>query len=491
MLHLTCSACTLQNTTGDHLQQEPNQKTAALILMSVIGMLIFVSLLGNFTTTIDAFQVELGLTIFDRGYTQLSLPPLGVIRARTHLPPLMLKASLTNINLGQLQRGLGRLDDETYLEDLQLDTRRKLNMFIARLLALAFLGGVAGPYLIGERNRRRILIGGLIGLLLLGGLLSASYATYQPMAFMNPEFEGILTAAPWMFGLVEETLFKVRSLGEQLELIAVNLNDLFKQVELLEPLGTVAGDLKVAHISDLHNNPAGMDFVSQVVATFDVDIVIDTGDLTDFGTQIEAELAAPIEDFGIPYVFVPGNHDSPQVIERMREIPNVIVLEGGLVTVKGLRIAGIADPSSRGPEMAVGPERVLNEYALRLELILDDAVEPPHVVAVHNPGIASRFTNRVNVVLTGHNHQVYITERGESVMINAGTTGASGIRGLQARRETPFSLILLHWGKQNDGEFYLKAADIIRVFQFQSGFSLERRMFGSVQADDETEEEFE
>lgn len=471
------------------MQQIPNRKTASLILMSVIGMLIFVSLLGNFTTTIDAFQVELGLTIFDRGYTQLSLPPLGVVRAKTHMPPLMLKASLTNINLDQLQRGLGKLDDEEYVEELRLNTRRKINMFLARLLVLAFLGGAAGQYLIGERNRRRVLVGGLIGVLLLGGLLSASYATYQPMAFMNPEFEGILTAAPWMFGLVEETLFKVRTLGEQLELIAVNLNELFIQVESLEPLGTVAGDLKVAHISDLHNNPAGMDFVTQVVATFGVDLVIDTGDLTDFGTQIEAELAAPIEDIEIPYVFVPGNHDSPQVIERMREIPNVIVLEEGLVSVKGLRIAGIADPSASGPEMAVGPERVLNEYALRLDLLLDEAAEPPHVVAVHNPGIASRFTNRVNVVLTGHNHQVYITERGDSVMINAGTTGASGIRGLQARRETPFSLVLLHWGQLNGGEFYLKAADIIRVFQFQSGFSLERRMFGSVRSAEESEED--
>ncbi len=473
----------MSNITGDYLQQAHKRKAAELIFVSIVGMLIIVSMLGSFVTTINAFQVELGLTVFDRGYTQLSLPPLGVIRARTHLPPLMLKASLININLDQLQRGLTKLEDEIYVEELRQDTKRKINIFIARLLFLAFLGGSAGPYLVGERNRKRILVGGLIGLLLLGALLSASYATYQPMAFMNPEFEGILTAAPWMFGLVEETLFKVRTLGEQLELIAVNLNELFIQVESLEPLGTVAGDLKVAHISDLHNNPAGMDFVVQVVATFGVDLVIDTGDLTDFGTQLEAELASPIENIGIPYVFVPGNHDSPQVIERMKDISNVIVLEEGIVTVKGLRIAGLADPSSSGPGISVGPERELNEYALRLSRILDESSESPHLVAVHNPGIASRFMERVNVVLTGHNHQIYITERGDSVMINAGTTGASGIRGLQARRETPFSLVLLHWGKQSDGDFYLKAADVIRVFQFQSGFSLERRMFVSVETD--------
>ncbi|NLZ38395.1 MAG: hypothetical protein GX893_02145, partial [Firmicutes bacterium] len=75
------------------------RQTVAFVLLAVVGMLVFVSLLGNFTTTLDPLQLELGLTIFDRGYTQLELPPLGLIRARTHFPPLMLKVRLLNINL--------------------------------------------------------------------------------------------------------------------------------------------------------------------------------------------------------------------------------------------------------------------------------------------------------------------------------------------------------------------------------------------------------
>jgi Icc-related predicted phosphoesterase len=391
----------------------------------------------------------------------------------------MLKVSLANINLDQLQQTIGQVDDEQFQADLRRGARQTVLVFIARLLVLALLGGVAGPYFFGERERRRLLAAGLAGMLILAVLLVASYATYQPLAFMNPEFEGILKAAPWMFGLLEEALFKVRTLGEQLELIAVNMNLLFEQVERLEPVGTVDGLLKVAHISDLHNNPAGMDFVAQVVATFGVDIVIDTGDITDFGTPIEAELAVPIERFGIPYVFVPGNHDSPEVIARLGQLENVTVLEEGMITVKGLRIAGIADPSSRGTGMVVAADSILDEYALRLHRLLDEQEAVPHVVAVHHPRIARAFLDRVNVVLTGHIHQLSITEKGSSVMINAGTTGASGIRGLQARRETPFSLVLLHFDLSEDGEYYLKAADIIRVFQMQSGFSLERRLFGS------------
>lgn len=253
----------------------------------------------------------------------------------------------------------------------------------------------------------------------------------------------------------------------------------------MEPGGTVDGEIKVAHISDLHNNPAGMDFVRQVVNTFGVDMVIDTGDITDFGTEIEAGLAAPIEDFGIPYIFVPGNHDSPEVIARMQEFTNVTVLEEGQVEILGLRIAGIADPSSRDTGMVVAPDPVLNEYTERLQRVIDEGEELPHIVAVHHPRIAQTFLGRIRVILTGHTHQLSITERGESVMINAGTTGASGIRGLQARGETPFSLVLLHFGRQADDELYLKAADIIQVFQLQSGFLLERRLFGTVSEEPE------
>lgn len=457
--------------------------TVILILLAIISMLAFVSLLGSHTAVLDAFQIEFSLMIFDHGYTQLEFPPLGIVRAQTHFPPLMLKARLINVDLAQLRLLLEKAEDQAYLDSLRAKARGEINVFLARLLLLAFLGGAAGPLIFGERNRKKILLAGLIGMIVLGSLLALSYATFEPMAFMNPEFEGILKAAPWIFGLLEESLLRVRSLGEQLELIAVNMNVLFKQIEQLEPLGTVEGELKVVHVSDLHNNPAGMDFLEQVVDTFAVDLVIDTGDITDFGTDIEAGLASPLEHFGIPYVFVPGNHDSPNVIARLQEIDNVIVLEEEQIEVVGLRVAGIADPSAKDMRMVVAAEAVLDEYAARLHRVIDEAEQLPHVVAVHHPRIAESFLSRVQVVLTGHTHQFSIKEQGESVMINAGTTGASGIRGLQVREETPYSLVLLHFGRQTEGELYLRAADVIRVYKFGSAFSLERHMFGIAGAD--------
>jgi predicted phosphodiesterase len=472
---------------GDGLLKENQRQVFTLILLAIIGMLAFVSLLGSFTTGLEALQVELGLQIFDRGYTQLELPPLGRVRARTHLPPLMLKVRLDNINLQRLQEVLEHTNDEEYLAALRAAARRKVEIFIARLLVLAFVGGFAGPFFFGIRERKQLIAAGLLGVFVLGTLLAVSYFTYKPLAFMNPEFEGILKAAPWLFGLLEEALFSVQTLGEQLELVAVSINTLFQQVERLEPLDTVEGELKVVHVSDLHNNPAGIDFLRQVIDTFNVHMVIDTGDITDFGTEIETSLANPIAEFEIPYIFIPGNHDSPGVIARLQQLDNVIVLEAGQIEVLGLRIAGIADPSAGDSGMVVAAENVLDEYARQLEGLLQTSDRPPHIIAAHHPRIASYFLRRVPVVLTGHLHRYEISEQGGSVMINAGTTGAAGIRGLQTGQEVPYSLVLLHFAARSDGDLYLKAADTIHVYQLRSGFSLERRLFGSAAVDDGSE----
>ena len=136
-----------------------------LILLAVISMLAFVSLLGSHTAVLEAFQIEFSLPIFDHGYTQLEFPPLRLVRAQTHFPPLMLRARLQNVDLAQLQLLLEKVEDQTYLDNLRAETRREINIFLARLLLLAFLGGAVGPLIFGERNRKKILLAGLIGCL--------------------------------------------------------------------------------------------------------------------------------------------------------------------------------------------------------------------------------------------------------------------------------------------------------------------------------------
>ena len=44
----------------------------------------------------------------------------------------------------------------------------------------------------------------------------------------------------------------------------------------------------ILHISGIHSNPLGLEVARQLAASFRVDAVLDTGDLTSFGLPVEA-----------------------------------------------------------------------------------------------------------------------------------------------------------------------------------------------------------
>lgn len=455
-----------------------------IALTAVIGMIIFVSLFGSVPVPLSALELELNLGISSQGFTSLTVPPFGMVRAQTHLPPLNFQVTLNNINLEMLQELIPRFSQEDFIDQLQNQIRQFLYYFFLRILMLGFLGGAAGVYLSGMRRIKPVMLGGSIGLILIGIFILTAIFSYNTMAFTNPEFEGVLSAAPWMVGLVEESIIKVNTLGEQMEVMATSIYNVFEKIERIEPLGIIDGDLKVLHVSDIHNNPVGIKLTNQVINTFDVDLVIDTGDITDFGTPLEAELIAEIADFDVPYVFVPGNHDSPEVISRMKEIDNVIVLEEGKINMLGLVIAGIADPSSRSVEMAVMDQDVLNDYAQRLESVVEEGEQLTDIAAVHHPRISEGLIGSVPVILNGHTHSLNIKEEKGTVLFNAGTSGAAGIRGFQTRKEVPYSVVLLHFTQEEDAP-RLIAYDIIKVFQLHSGFSLERVLLSQEAVEEE------
>ncbi|RQD75416.1 MAG: metallophosphoesterase [Candidatus Syntrophonatronum acetioxidans] len=445
-------------------------------IAALLGMVLLISLFSSVSVPLSALELRWDLSLFSSGITEIIIPPFGTVRANTHFPPLKFQITLENINLDLMQDMIIQLAEEDFVLQLEKEIRSFLYYFFIRILLLGFVGGAAGIYLMGEKKLGKIMGGGSAGLAVLLILILTASFTYNYQAFSTPEFEGVLTAAPWMVNLIEESFIKVDTLGKQMEKMAENISRVFGKMEEIEILGGEEGDLRVLHVSDIHNNPAGVKFINQVINTFEVDLVIDTGDITDFGTPLETELIAMVAEFEVPYVFIPGNHDSPEVVSRMREIDQVIVLEEGKINIFGLNIAGIADPSSYSREMAVASQEVLEEYANRLKEIVNTG-EPVHIVAAHHFRLVQDFIGEIPLVLHGHTHSFQIREEGGSIIIDAGTSGAAGIRGLQVRQEVPYSVILLHFLTEEKKEPFLVAADIIKVFQLQRGFTLERKVF--------------
>jgi len=446
-----------------------------VIIAALLGALVLVSLMGSFSFTLGALDLEMSVSLSSRGTTEIVVPPVGTISALTHLPPVKLTLTLESLNINLLERFLQQFKGEqVVVSQISRLISRYLIFFLIRICLLAFVGGGVGVYFIGRRDRRSLFWGGIAGLLIVCLLVAVTVFSYDIYAFNSPQFTGILEAAPWAFHMVKNVVDKVDKLGMQIQAITDNLYQLFHKIEMLPGATALENGINLLHVSDIHNNPVAFDLLNNVVNTFQVDLVVDTGDITDYGTPLEASLLERVGEFPVPYLFVPGNHDSPAIIETMKTMPNVTVIEEGVVEVSGIRIAGIADPASRSNEVNVAVRQVYREYIQRLRRLAGDSVD---VIAAHHPTVVEDFVGEAPLLLTGHTHRLDIQEREGSVVSNCGTTGAAGIRGLQGDEEVPYTLVLFYLKKDPIKGISVQAADLVSVFQLSSGFSLERRVF--------------
>ncbi len=448
-----------------------------LVILSLLGMFLALELLGDTHLTIDAFDIVISLTPFQRGVTSINLPPVGEISALTHWLPFQLEITFLNVNLDMLSDNVENIENlKEWQDKLISEAIWAAVWFGLRSILVSFLGGgLAAFFLASPHIPRRFLKGGLLGaLFFILLILFTVVIPYNPMAFESPQYYGVLSAAPWALSFFDQGLTAVQTLGERLQTIGDGFIYLFEGLEQLTPLET-GTSLKVLHVSDIHNNPAAIEFMEKVVYNFDIDMVIDTGDITDYGTIPEAELVSAVADMEVPYVLAPGNHDSPRVINYLRD-RGVIVLENEIQEVLGLQIAGISDPAAASYYEVVTPEEEVIEYAYSVEPFLKESTVKPDLLAVHNPLIGEILAEYAPVILCGHTHVPSVNETDDYIMINAGTTGAAGIRGLE-RPEENYSMFILYFNQDEADNHFLAAADYISVPQIPGGFNLERFFF--------------
>ncbi len=450
------------------------------ILFAILGSILMVNLVGPILIRIEPLEVLLNVRLGFPGQTVLKIPPVGNIRAKTHgYLPLLLTLTLDNIDLDNLRSVAFETDLHAQAALVQYFSSKidyVVMTVILKLLLIAGVGGLLGVFLYGKRNWRILLVGFLVGALFLLLILGGTYFTYDINAFATSKYEGIIEAAPWMISLIQEGLVKVDELGSQIQVLANNLYTVFNQIENLKHFGILESDLSILLVSDIHNHPVAFDFINQVIATFPVDLLIDIGDLTDWATPLEAEIVRHIDSMGVTYLFVSGNHESPEIMRRLAETDNVIILDNQVYDFQGLKILGIADPAALNFSPATVPLAELNQIADEINLKYRDADDAPDILAVHNHRIANRIeADLFPVIVFGHNHVQSFNQVGSTVYINPGSTGAAGIRGVQTNGLIPFSLSILYFSFITDSNQYqLTAVDSIQVQSPRLSFSLDR-----------------
>lgn len=448
-------------------------KKTGLWLLALLIIGLGLAAFGELRTEAGPFGLRLGFAWGWPGESRFVIPPLGEIRVYTHRWPVVLSATLERIDLPLLQHELlGVAEASLYLESLLAKLRINLYWFLAKL---CLVGGGAGLFVAVLLGRRRFAFlwrmaaaGVLSVLLIIGGVL----ADFDETAFQNPRYEGVLAAAPWALSLIEEGLDRLPAFSAKLAEVAGSLDTVWAKVNTLSPVSNGEGEVKVLHVSDIHNNPAAIEFIEKVITGFGVDLVIDTGDLTDYGTALETELNRKINNLGVKYLFIPGNHDSAEVASRLRRYKNVIVMAKRIYETNGLTIMGWPDPASAGTTSLLPEEEELKTEAEALQAYAAEAGTKIHLLAVHNRKMATPAPMGIPVVIHGHTHQPGITQEAGKVYVNAGTTGAAGLRGL-GNEAIPYSVALLRFNRQ-DGDYHLAAVDLIRVYGLNGKFILER-----------------
>lgn len=451
---------------------------AGRLLLAALAGLVLVSLAGSFSLQLDSFAVGVSFQPAPAGVTALNLPPFGQVTALTHEVPLQITVTWKNVNLEILSSLAAHIaSEEEFIKHLKPSLYPALRLLLLKVLLLATTGGILVAAMLRCTRLRDFLASGVAAALLMAGLLAGTAATYDVTRFGNPRYEGMLEMAPWAIGLAQEAMTNLGSLNQQMQVVADNAADLFSRLESSPTPETEASTVKLLHVSDLHNNPAAYPLIKAVAEKFDIDVIVDTGDITDLGTPLEAKMTEQIEAMPVPYIFIPGNHDSPEVIASLDKLPNVNVLDGEMIQVKGLTILGKADPSSYSNSLSPLGEEKLPEIVAGLQDFLAESANKPTVIAVHNNRLARALAGEAEVILYGHDHRLGLERVGGSWLVDAGTTGAAGIRGLAVTDDVPYTLVVLYFQPDQGGGLVPRMADIIEVSGKDNGFSLQRQVF--------------
>ncbi|OLB77317.1 MAG: hypothetical protein AUI14_16500 [Actinobacteria bacterium 13_2_20CM_2_71_6] len=340
----------------------------------------------------------------------------------------------------------------------------------------AVLGAMALSALV-YRDMRRIAACASVAVLIIASSAVAALVTFRPNSVEEPQYHGLLANAPAVIGDARSIANRFDAYKAELQRLVNNVSRLYGTVSTLPVYQPDAGTVRALHVSDLHLNPAAWPIIKTVVQQYQINLVIDTGDINDWGTAMESSFVDSIGSLGVPYVYIRGNHDSDLTAAAIAKQPNAIVLENKVAKVAGLTIAGIGDPRFTPDKGTTGHAGHITQGAPAhqeadalaasgesLATAIRGSKEPVEIALVHDPVSAGGLAGAVPVVLAGHLHHretqtLHSAGGKQTFLMVQGSTGGAGLRGLEGEQPTPLEMSVLYF----DPKGVLQAYDDITL----------------------------
>jgi predicted MPP superfamily phosphohydrolase len=300
-----------------------------------------------------------------------------------HLTGLPVGVTITpqDVDLLKLTKAAGQ-DRTAFVQGLRSDFADLVPKIVVWLAAEVLIGVLLGlavaaavnmsiRYLRGAPKRahelriRGIQLGSAVGVVVL--VSAYGWWSYNPNWVQQSRLTGTLAAAQLFPGQLSQYYEQNNKAFDVLGSVLGIQAALQQQIDAESPETA----LRIMFISDMHL-AANYPLVQVYASSYDVDLIVNTGDESLFGTGIELTPgyldAMRAVAAGTPMLWLAGNHDSPAVEQTMHTIPGVTVLgsktqtadgydvRAGYVDAFGLTIAGLPDPRVYGGPGAYGAD---------------------------------------------------------------------------------------------------------------------------------------
>jgi predicted phosphodiesterase len=404
--------------------------------------------------------------------TELRLPPLGQISAATHAAPVTLTAQVDEVSIDRLQALLATdAPGDRLQSEVSADLEPLLRAFAWRALAAAVVAGALAGALVPRRRWTHALAGSAGAVVTIALLLGGAWQGYDAEAFEDARFEGPLERAPALLATVRKHVDDISVVRKRVQVLGDQVAELYS-VASSQVGGPVAGDeVRILHISDIHSNPLGLEVTRRLAEHFKVAAILDTGDLTSFGLPVEGRLGDLVGAMQVPYLLVPGNHDSAGNRQALAAVPNVQLLDGTVGEVGGVRILGVADPAFTATnETSTDEAAAIKRAAAPGVAARVDALRPD-VLAVHDALLGEASQGHVPLIVAGHSHKSSAARKNGTLVLTVGSTGATGLGSFTVDTSSPYEAELLHFVGRD-----LVAVDRIDLHGVGGAFRVERQV---------------
>jgi len=380
--------------------------------------------------------------------------PVGV-----HISPL-------NVDLVKMA-GAASADPQAYADRLRDDLVDQLPAITAWLVGEMLIGvalglGVAAAINLAvrqvrnrprrERELRRRLrqFAAACAVLVVVALIGA--LTYQPDWARRSRVNGTLATLQLFPDQLDQYYDQRAKALDVLSAIAAIQSSLQQRIERTDQPATA---FNIMFISDMHLGTT-YPLVAQYAKSFDVKLIVNTGDEAEFGTRAEMTptYLDQLRDVTkvAPMIWLAGNHDSPDTIAAMRTIPNLTVLGtkkrvargeylvgGQDLNAYGLTIGAVPDPRVYGATGEFGAENdaTVNPLEQRAVDTAVSAVSKDHlfdIFATHEPvavaPLLKDLPGQIRQTVAGHKHKQNSDsnlQNGSTISLVEGSTGAGGL----------------------------------------------------------------